>query len=88
MICENCEGSGEVQEHNFDKELDSPAFNIVICCFCNGTGEVQEHNFDKHGTVIGEYYGECPECKHKANLIYQKKGQWVCRWCYYERSRK
>ena len=38
--CYNCNGAGEVQEHNTDKELDAPLYNIVTCRFCNGTGEL------------------------------------------------
>ena len=36
--CENCNGQGEIQEHNFDKDPDAPLFDIVTCRFCNGTG--------------------------------------------------
>lgn len=38
MECTNCNGSGEVKEHNFDNEPQ--LYNIVTCVFCSGTGEV------------------------------------------------
>jgi len=40
MKCENCDGQGEVFEHNFDAEPDAPILDVVTCRFCNGTGEV------------------------------------------------
>ncbi|MCH7534825.1 MAG: hypothetical protein IH948_03620 [Bacteroidetes bacterium] len=42
MECENCKGTGEVQEHNFDNDLHAPLYDIVTCTFCNGTGEIKE----------------------------------------------
>lgn len=45
--------------------------------------------WDKKGEIIGKYYGVCPICKLKSNLIYgpPEKEVWMCRWCYYGRSR-
>lgn len=39
--CEDCDGQGEYKEHNFDKEVDAPLFDIVTCRFCNGSGEIK-----------------------------------------------
>jgi ribosomal protein L37AE/L43A len=44
-------------------------------------------DFDKEEEVIGEYYGECPECKKKRNLTFEKDGKWVCHKCYYGGSK-
>ena len=38
MICENCHGTGEVKEWNFDDDMDAPIHDIVNCVFCKGTG--------------------------------------------------
>ena len=42
-----------------------------------------EIKFDKEGIVVGQYYGICPLCKKKRNLIFNKENKWVCRKCYY-----
>jgi len=40
--------------------------------------------FDKEGTVIGEYYGICPECGKRRNLTCNRDNKWICRKCYYK----
>lgn len=44
--------------------------------------------FDKKGELIGKYYGVCPICKLKSNLVSLKGEVWMCRWCYRGRVRK
>jgi len=44
MICPNCKGSGEVQEHNFDSDPERPFLDIVMCTYCGGSGEVKDDN--------------------------------------------
>jgi len=40
--------------------------------------------FDKEGTVVGKYYGVCPGCGNKKNLVYDKGNNWVCKKCYHK----